>query len=64
MYSITKEMLLDAVRHWPRTIYNLLLLEKNKRNESQESLIRDLVLSMPPSDREPFAAECQFVRDL
>lgn len=64
MYSITKEMLLDAVRHLPRTIYNLLLLEKNKRNESQESLIRDLVLSMPPSDREPFAAECQFVRDL
>ena len=47
MYSITKEMLLDAVRHLPRTIYNLLLLEKNKRNESQASLIRDLVLSYP-----------------
>ena len=64
MHYATKSMLLDAVLNLPRTIYNLAMTAKTSPCESNAALLRNLVLSMPLSDQEPYAAECRFLRSL
>ena len=64
MHYATKSMLLDALRNLPRTIYNLISSARVNTFESNMALLRNLVLSMPQSEQEPFAAECKFIRNM
>ena len=64
MHYTTKAMLLDAVRHLPRTIYNLVLASRISIFDSNVALLRNFVLSMPQAERELFKSECQFIRDI
>ena len=64
MHYATKSMLLDAVLNLPRTIYNLAMAAKTNPCESNAALLRNLVLSMPQSDQESYAAACKFIRDM
>lgn len=64
MHYTTKAMLLDAARNLPRTIYNLVAAANVSPYEFQLSLIRNLVLSMPQSEQDKYARECQYVRNM
>jgi len=64
MHYTTKAMLMDAARNLPRTIYNLVSTAQLNPYEFQTSLIRNLVLSMPQSEQEKYARECQYVRSM
>ena len=64
MHYTTKAMLMEAARNLPRTIYNLVSTAQLNPYEFQTSLIRNLVLSMPQSEQEKYARECQYVRNV
>ena len=64
MHYSTKAMLLDAAKNLPRTIYNLVATAQVSPYDLQSSLIRNLVLSMPPSEQDVYRRECQYVRDI
>lgn len=64
MHYATRTMLIDAVLNLPRTVYNLALFARANPCEANVALLRNLVLSMPKSDQEPYAVECQFLRNL
>lgn len=63
MHYATKSMLLDALRNLPRTIYNLISSARVNTFESNMALLRNLVLSMPQSEQELFAATFRHDRD-
>ena len=62
MNYATKEMLWGAIRDLSSTVYNLVFASKVVTMESQVTLLRNLVLSMPEADRCEFADEWKFVR--
>lgn len=64
MHYATKSMLLDAGRNLSRTVYNLVSWARTNPCESNLSLLRNFVLSMPQNEQEPFASECKFIRDM
>lgn len=64
MHYQTFSLIMDAVRNFPRTVYNLMGWSQSNPRDYNSSIMRNFVLSMSQSDTETFRSECDFVRNI
>ena len=64
MHYKTKDMIIDALRKPSALLYNILHFAEHSPYDAELAALRNLVLSMPSDEKEPYRRECEFVRNM